>query len=272
MATAKSQYQVRALERALQLLGSFSLDHPEMSLSELAVAVDLAPSTALRLLSILVDYGYVERSEDTDRYRLGVGMFERGSIYIQKTTIESEAQEPLAALSRESNQTASLAILDRGEIVHIAVVSPDRPIRYYATIGQREMAHCTGLGKVLLSGLPNDTLEDIVARRGLPGRTDRTITNIGALRAHLTQVREQGYAIDNEESVIGLRCVAAPVYDDRKRISAAISASGPAAEFDDHAIPDILKAVTKAARIVSTRLGNNVQQADATSSATAAPG
>jgi len=262
MATTKARYQVRALERALQILDSFSLDRPEMSLSELAVAVDLAPSTALRLLSILVDYGYVEKSEETDRYCIGVGMFERGSIYIQRTTIESQAHGPLTALSRECNQTASLAVLDRGEIVHIAVVPPDRAIRYYATIGQREMAHCTGLGKALLSGLPADALDEIVAQRGLPGRTDRTITNIGMLRAHLAKVREQGYAIDNEESVIGLRCVAAPICDDRKRITAAISASGPAAEFDDQAIPQILRAVQKAASVVSSRLGNDVQKTD----------
>ncbi len=89
---------------------------------------------------------------------MGVGMFERGSIYIQTTSIEAHAQEPLAALARECNQTASLAVLDRGDIVHIAVFPPDRAIRYFAPVGQREMAHCTGLGKVLLSGLPDEEL------------------------------------------------------------------------------------------------------------------
>lgn len=261
LVTTKSQYQVRALERALQILGAFTLDRPELSLSELAVMADLAPSTALRLLSILVDYGYVERSTETDRYRLGVGMFERGSIYIQTTTIESQAHAPLVALARECNQTASLAILDRGEIVHIAVVSPDRPIRYYAPVGQREMAHCTGLGKVLLSGVDEESLGEIVAQRGLPGRTDRTITTIGALRSHLEQVRRQGYAIDNEESVIGLRCVAAPILDDRNRTVAAVSASGAAAEFGELAIPDLLRAVKQTADTISRRLGNDVQSA-----------
>lgn len=260
MATTKSQYQVRALERALQILGSFSLDQPEMSLSDLAAAVDLAPSTALRLLSILVDYGYVERSEATDRYRLGIGLFERGSIYIQKTTIEAEAHGPLTTLSQECNQTASLAVLNRGEIVHIAVIPPDRPIRYYATIGQREMAHCTGLGKMLLAGLPDEALERIVTQRGLPGRTDRTITSIGALRTQLEQVRRQGHALDDEESVVGLRCIAAPVLDDRNRTVAAISASGPAADFTEQTIPELLRLVKQAASEISGRLGNNIHQ------------
>jgi DNA-binding IclR family transcriptional regulator len=248
------------LERALQILGSFSLEQPELSLSDLSMATDLAPSTTLRLLSILAQYGYVERSADTDRYRIGVGMFERGSIYIQTTSIEAHAQEPLAALARECNQTASLAVLDRGDIVHIAVFPPDRAIRYFAPVGQREMAHCTGLGKVLLSGLPDEELGEIVEQRGLPGRTDRTITTIGVLRTHLAQIREQGYAVDNEESVIGLRCVAAPIFDDRNRVVAAISASGPAAEFSETTIPELLRAIRKTAALISERLGNKVQQ------------
>jgi IclR family transcriptional regulator, KDG regulon repressor len=258
LATTTPQYQVRALDRALQILGAFSLEQPQLTLSEISILTNLAPSTALRLLSILANYGYIERSPDTDRFRIGVGMFERGSIYIQTTTVEAEATEALENLARESNQTASLAVLDRAEIVHIAVTQPDRAIRYYAPVGQREAAHCTGLGKVLLTGLTDQALEDVVAQRGLPGRTDRTITTFAALRAHVAQVREQGYAIDNEESMVGLRCVAAPVFDHRNRIVAAVSASGPSAEFNPDAMPGLVKAVKKAARTVSVRLGDRV--------------
>lgn len=259
MTTTHPQYQVRALERALQILAAFSLEEPELSLSDLSMATDLPPSTALRLLTILGQYGYVEKSPDTDRYRIGVGMFERGSIYIQSTTVESEAAEPLQALAMETNQTASLAVLDQIDIVHIAVYQPLRAIRYYAPVGQREMAHCTGLGKVLLSGLSDEEIQEIVAQRGLPGRTDRTITTVAALRATLAEVREQGYAFDNEESVIGLRCVAAPVFNDRNRMVAAVSASGAAAEFNEAAMPRFIEAVTKASVVISNRLGHRVQ-------------
>ena len=258
MATTTSQYQVRALDRALQILGTFSLEQPQLTLSEIALLTNLSPSTVLRLLSILARYGYIERSPDTDRFRIGVGMFERGSIYIQTTRIEAEATEALETLARESNQTASLAVLDRTEIVHIAVTQPPRAIRYYAPMGQREMAHCTGLGKVLLAALTDEALEDVVAQRGLPGRTDRTITTFPALRAHLAQVRAQGYAVDNEESMLGLKCVAAAVRDDRNRVVAAISASGQSAEFDDAAMPGLVMAVKKAAGTVSARLGHRV--------------
>lgn len=257
MAKINPQYQVRALERALQILGAFSLEQPERTLSELARVTELAPSTTLRLLAILMQFGYVEKSAETDRYRIGVTMFERGSIYIQTTSLQAEAQEALAALARACNQTASLAVFDRDDIVHILVVPPERAIRYYAPVGQREMAHCTGLGKVLLAGLPEDQLDAVVARRGLPGRTDRTITTISALRTQLGQIRAQGYAIDNEESVVGLRCVAAPIFDHRNRVTAAISASGPAAEFTAESIPEFLRVIQRTAETISKRLGHN---------------
>jgi DNA-binding IclR family transcriptional regulator len=260
VAATNAQYQVRALERALQILGAFSLTRPELTLSELAAATELPPSTTLRLLAILDQFGYVEKSPDTDRYRIGVTVFERGSIYIQTTTVEAEAAEPLATLARETNQTASLAVLDRTDIVHTAVYQPDRAIRYYAPVGQREMAHCTGLGKVLLAGLVDDALQEIVEQRGLPGRTDRTITTLAALRSHLDDVRKQGYAIDNEESLVGLKCVAAPVRDDRNRVTAAVSASGPAAEFTDTTMPVLIEMVRSTAERISERLGHRVQQ------------
>lgn len=255
MATGGAQYQVRALDRALQILGLFNLEQSNLSLSEIAAKTELSPSTVLRLLTILMQHGYIERSRETDRFRIGVGMFERGSIYIQSTSLERESREALETLARESNQTASLAVVDRSEIVHIAVYQAERAIRYYAPVGQRESAHSTGLGKVLLAGMSDDEVDTIVTQRGLPGRTDRTITTITTLRSHLEDIRRGGYAMDNEESMIGLRCVAAPVYDDRHNVVAAVSASGPSAEFDEDRLPELIKSVKRAGMTVSHRIG-----------------
>jgi DNA-binding IclR family transcriptional regulator len=259
VATAQAQYQVRALSRALDLLNAFSLAQPELSLAAIAASTHLAPSTALRLLAILVDYGLVEKSAETDRYRIGVRLFELGSIYIQATSIEAEALPLMQTLARECHQTANLGILDRGEVVHLAVVPPERPIRFYARVGQRESAHCTGLGKALLAGLTESEVEQLVAQRSLTSRTDRTIVTIAALRAHLAGVRAQGVALDNEEAEVGLKCVAAPIHDDRNRTIAAVSISGPAAEFSEQMLPTYVQAVKQAAYDISARLGNGVQ-------------
>jgi DNA-binding IclR family transcriptional regulator len=258
-APAKSGYQVRALERALDILAAFSLRQPELSLTAIATRTHLPKSTALRLLAVLEARGFVERSPDTDHYRVGIHLFEIGSIYIQTLAIESVARPFLLRLAQQCNQTANLAVLSRGEIVHLAVLAPDRPIRFYAQVGQREKAHATGLGKVLLAELSDEELAEVVRQQGLERRTRRTVVSLEALRMHLTQVREQGFAIDDEESSVGLRCVAAAVRDHQDQAVAAISVSGPAFEFRDEAFPQIIEAVTSTARDISYRLGNRVQ-------------
>jgi DNA-binding IclR family transcriptional regulator len=255
VATRNPQYQVRALERALQILSVFSLNRPQLSLTEIAAETDLSPATALRLLSTLSQFGYIERSPDTDRFRIGVTMFERGCVYIQTTTIESEARNALEGLARATNQTASLAVLDRTEIVHIAVTQPDRAIRYFAPVGQREAVHCTGLGKVLLAFMDDDKLDQVVSEKGLSRRTENTITDEVEFKLHLERVRDRGFAVDDEESLIGLRCVACPVYDSRGQVVAAVSASGASTEFSPDDVPKIVEQVQIAAKSVSFRLG-----------------
>ncbi len=253
---AQQHYPVRALERALDLLGAFSVSEPELSFSELAARVDLPKSTTVRLLSILEERGYLERSPETERYRIGVRAFEIGSIYIQTLRLETEAHPYLERLAQELNQTANLAVLDQGQIVHIGVVAPNRSIRFYATIGQREFAHCTGLGKALLAYQPEEVIDQITHRWGLPRRTERTITTPDALRTELARIREQGYAVDAEESEPGLTCIAAPVRDDRNRVVAALSVSGQSAEYEEPARSAIIEAITEAAGQISARLGN----------------
>jgi IclR family transcriptional regulator, KDG regulon repressor len=256
---AQQHYHVRALERALDLLGAFSVAEPELSFSELSSRVDLPKSTTVRLLSILEERGYLERSLDTERYRIGIRAFEIGSIYIQTLRLETEAHPYLERLAADLNQTANLAVLDDGQIVHVAVVAPNRSIRFYATIGQREFAHCTGLGKALLAHQPAGVVEDIARRWGLPRRTDRTITTLDALNAELVLICERGHAIDAEESEPGLTCIAAPVRDDRNRVVAALSVSGQSVEYDEPARSAFIAAITEAAGQVSARLGNPEQ-------------
>jgi IclR family acetate operon transcriptional repressor len=254
-AATTANYQVRALERALAILDVFGLEHPELTLTEIAARVNLAKSTASRLLAVLEERGWLERSPDTDRYRIGVRAFAFGQIYIQTTTLDAEAQPFLQRLARECGQTANLGVLHDGEVVHLAVVAPARPIRFDAYAGQREQAHCTGLGKVLLAALPDEELLAVVERHGLPARTPRTLTTLAALRDELAAVRAQGHALDDEESHLGLRCLALPVHDARGRIVASLSVSGLADEFTVEAQAHYRVACAAAARELAVRLG-----------------
>lgn len=262
-APSTSRFQVRALERALAALDAFSLAEPALSLTDISTRLNLAKSSATRLLAVLEARGYLERSPDTDRYQVGVRAFELGSIYIQTTSIEAEAQPVMRGLARECQQTANLGILSGFEVVHIAVVPPERPIRFYTTVGQRDSAHCTGLGKALLASLDAARFVELAGDQPLPRRTANTITTIDELRGEVALVREQGFAFDNEESFSGLRCVAAPIRDDMNRTVAAVSISGPAAEFSDEMLPRYSASVRRAAGAISARLGHRVHAARA---------
>lgn len=257
--TERATYQIRALERGLDILESFSLAAPELSLGELAERTQLPKPTALRLLSVLVQRGYVDWLPVVERYRLGVRTFEAGSVYLQSTSIEAEAEPYMRQLADATGQTANLGILDRGQVVHIQVVAPDRPVRYWATVGKREDAHVSGLGKVLMSGLPEEEREELLRHFHFERRTPRTIVAVDTMRVELDRIQAEGHALDDEESNLGLRCVAAPIRDGRGRIIAAISISGVISEFSDDHLPRLIAATRQAANAVSTRLGGRSQ-------------
>jgi DNA-binding IclR family transcriptional regulator len=261
MATStNTNYQVRALERALDILDAFSLATPELSLTKLAERTGLPKSTVVRLVAILIDRGYLERIAESESFRIGVRAFEVGCIYIQSTSLEAEARPIMARLAEETGQTANLGILDQGELVHLAVEPPNRPVRYWATPGKREDAHYTGLGKVLLAALSEDRLAAHLAARPLVAVTPRSIVDPAALRAELDRVRANGFAIDDEESNAGVRCVAAPIVDESGATVAAVSISGSTAEFGETAMPRYVAAVTAAGREISARIGGALRR------------
>jgi len=249
------RYQVSTLTRALDILETFTLQTPELSLSEIADRAGLPLSTATRLIVTLQERGYLERLPDSDRYRIGVRVFELGNVYLQSASLEAEARPVLQRLAQECNQTANLGIRDGCDVVHIAVLPPDRPIRFWATVGQRARLHHTGLGKVLLAGLDDDAVAALYGDQPLPALTPNTITSLEALLKHLEQVRRDGYALDDEESDIGLRCIAAPIRDHAGAVVAAVSISGPAFELDRDTVNRYIPIVIAASEEISARLG-----------------
>jgi DNA-binding IclR family transcriptional regulator len=251
----RGTYQIRALDRGLDILEAFSLADPELTIGQIGERASLPKPTVVRLLSVLTERGYVERVAGAERYRLGVRTLEVGSVYLQSTSLEAEARPIMRRLADATGQTANLGILDRGQVVHIEVVAPDRPVRFWASIGKREDAYVSGLGKVLLTSLPTAALETYL-REPRVAITPHTITDGAALRAELEGVVARGYAIDDEESNPGVVCIAAPIRGGTGRIEAAISISGPRAEFDaDGNMDRFIGLVREAAAGVSARLG-----------------
>lgn len=252
---SRATYQIRALDRGLDILESFSLQNPELSIGQIGERTNLPKPTIVRLLSVLTERGFVERVPGAERYRLGVRTLEVGSVFLQSTSIETEANPIMRRLADETGQTANLGILDRYDVVHIEVVAPDRPVRFWASIGKREEAHISGLGKVLLAALPATEI-DAYLPQPRTRITENTITEASALHVELQLVAQQGYAIDNEESNPGVVCIAAPIHDATGRIAAAVSISGLRAEFEsENNMQRLIELVTTASSDISARLG-----------------
>lgn len=254
-ANDRATYQIRALDRGLDILEAFTLAEPELTIGQIGERAGLPKPTVVRLLSVLADRGYVERVPRAERYRLGVRTLEVGSVFLQSTSLEAEARPIMRHLADETGQTANLGILSQHQVVHIEVVAPDRPVRFWAMIGKREDAHVSALGKVLLAALPEAEREAYL-REPHPAMTPHTITEADALRADLALTAERGYALDNEESNLGVLCIAAPIRNGKGQVEAAVSISGPRAEFDAEGnLARFIARVQAAAADISARLG-----------------
>ncbi len=251
----RATYQIRALDRGLDILEAFTVAEPELTIGQIGERTNLPKPTVVRLLSVLGERGYVERIEGAERYRLGVRTLEVGSVFLLSTSLEAEARPIMRTLADATGQTANLGILHDWQVVHIEVVAPDRPVRFWAMIGKREDAHVSGLGKVLLAALSNDERETYLGRPH-PAVTPTTITDSDDLREELLVTAERGYAIDNEESNVGVLCIAAPIRNGKGEVEAAVSISGPRAEFDaDGQLEHLTSLVRTAANDISARLG-----------------
>lgn len=253
----KKNYQVRAASRALQILTIFSTSRPELSLNEICEITKLNKSTLVRLLSVLEEEGFIEQGQENKKYSLGIKTFEIGSVYnLCHLKINHVARPFMEDLCRKVNLSTNLAILDKGDIVYIAIEEPNKIIRLNFSIGSRFGVYYTALGKVLISCLSEEAIQQQVeAKGGLKKKTEKTITNWEDLYQELRKVQEEGYALDDEEGIVGIRCIAAPVNDYSNRCVAALSISGMSVEITDERIPELVKELKHTTSSISERLG-----------------
>lgn len=227
---------VQSVERAFELLELITDAGGDVTLSELAGTTDLPLPTIHRLLRTLVSLGYA-RQLPSRRYALGPRLVRLGEGANKQ--LGTLALPALKQLVDELGETANMAMLDGDMVVYIAQAPSAHSMRMFTEVGRRAHLHSTGVGKALMAGLTQDTVQSIVARTGLPAATSRTITTLDALRAELAAVRERGYAIDDEEQEIGVRCYAMAVPG--LPTPTAVSVSGPItrvdAAFGERAVP-----------------------------------
>ena len=237
---------VQSIERAFDLLEMLADADGALGLSELATVSGLPLPTVHRLMRTLVKRGYV-RQEASRRYTLGSRLIRLGetSSRMQGTWLRPF----LAQLVRLTGETANLAMLDGDEVVYIAQVPSLHQMRMFTEPGRRVQPHCTAVGKALLAQLPPGEARALLERSGMPAYTPATITDPDLLLAHLEVIRKQGYAVDEGEQEVGVRCFAVAVPDTPG--SLAISTSGPQTRMTDDAAARIVPALRRIASEIS---------------------
>jgi len=257
MQRAKSEYAIQTVSNALRLLEAFEGEE-ELGVTELAKRLNLHKNNVFRLLATLEEMDYVEQSE-RESYRLGSSCLALAHSFSRPRALTRLARPALERLARETGETAHLGVLRDFEVVHLDGEQSGELVVTALRVGQRLPSHCTALGKVLLACAPQSTLEAYdheIASQGISARTDETITDRDKLIEHLRRVAAQGWAMDLEESALGLACAAAPVHDGSGRMVAALSVSGPSFRLDrDELEGRVVPLVVRGANALSRQLG-----------------
>lgn len=235
---------VQSVDRAIDVLEAMTELGGAATLSELAATTGLALPTIHRLVRTLVSRGYA-RQAPSRRYTLGPNLIRLGESAGRQ--LGAGARPHLEQLARELGETANLAMIDRGMAVYVAQASSAHSMRMFTEVGRRVYGHCTGVGKAVLAQLPDEEVREIVARVGMPASTDASITDLDQLLEELGRVRELGWAMDDGEQEVGVRCFAVPVPG--APTPTAVSVSGPSArvtlELGERAVPVLREAADR---------------------------
>ena len=246
--------RLSSVANAIRLTKTFSEQDAEMGISALAARLGLAKSTVHRLATTLVEYDILEQNRESGKYRLGLALFELGTLVRRKMDAASGAQEQIHALADATGETVQLAILDHLSVLYIRIRESRQAVRMSSGLGSRAPAHCTSVGKALLAFQSPEVVQQVI-EGGLKRFTENTITDPEALKSELATIRSRGYAIDDEEIEVGLRCVAAPIRDHSGHVAAAISVASPVQRMTKKTIQTTIPTVVAAAEAISRRLG-----------------
>lgn len=243
--TAVSPDFVRSLERGLAVIRAFDGEHPELTLSDVARATGLTRAAARRFLHTLVELGYVRNNGRL--FALRPRILELGHAYLSSLGLSEVATPHLETLVADVRESSSVSVLDGDEVVYVARVSTRRIMTVIISVGTRFPAYATSMGRVLLSGQSADWLDGYLATAQLAPLTPHTITDPARLRAELMRVREQGWALVDEELEEGLRSIATAIHDPHGKVIAAINVSALARQGDagglrERVLPHLLTA------------------------------
>ena len=203
---------IQSVERAANILELFVKTYPELSIKEISDHLGLSKSTVHGIVKTLEYRGYLQQNPKNQKYQLGIKFIELGNFVSKHLDIGNIARPVIRELVEELHETVHLTIFQGDEVIYIEKLEGPRALTIYSHIGKRAPIHCTGVGKSILAQLSEDEVDRLLSKADLKSFTDFTLTDTEQIKDHLARVRKQGYAVDDEEIELGLKCIAAPIF------------------------------------------------------------
>jgi DNA-binding IclR family transcriptional regulator len=251
---AEPKARLSSVATAIRLMNAFSEEEVEIGVSALSKRLGIAKSTVHRLAVTLVSEGLLEQNPENEKYRLGITLFRLGSLVRQRMNLSNEAKPHLVGLRSLTNETVHLAILNQNQIMYVYNMESTQAIRARSDVGVRKPVYCTAEGLAMLAFQPEEMVDAVIAD-GLVARTSYTNVDPARFRTNLQEVRQRGYAVEDEESEIGMRCIAAPVRDGSGAVVAAVGVAAPVQRLSKKTIAAFAPNVVRTAEAISARLG-----------------
>ena len=245
---------VGSVDKAMRVLQVMVQYDGDVDLATLAGQLEFPKSTLVRLLQTMRRHGMIHQDLKTRRYRLGTALIRLGKAAERQFDLVRIVRPFLEELTRSTGETASFAVLERDRAVYLVQVLSESIIRGVPPIGFELGLHCTAVGKVLLTSFNDDQIAAFLVEHGLPRHTENTIVNAEVLRKELERIKQNGYALDNEEAENGGRCIAAPVLDDDHAVVAAVSITGPVTRMTVDQIDNLAAVVRRVAGKITATL------------------
>ena len=250
-ASSPSRYSIRAVDRVCDVLDLVRASPEGVSLPEVTAATGMPKSSAFRYLTVLEERSFVERDAETSLYRLGLAFQAPDSVGLER--LKRLAEPRLSRLRGDLGLTVNLGYLDGGQVVHALVFESPRQMRLAARIGERSLIHSTALGKALVAVRGEESVRSMLSMHGMPRYTGKTITDPDAYLTALSEVRENGYAMDESENQIGGRCIAVAIQG--TAVPAGVSVSAPDTQLPLDEVPGVAAHLTRVARALTKELG-----------------
>ncbi len=245
---------VGVISKVLRILETLQTSSVGLGLKAICDETGINKSTAFRFLRHLERENYLLRTE-AGAYLIGPRLAQMSACASMSATLQAVARPFLAGLWRSTQETVNLGVLDQGTLLYVDVMESPHEFRLVSRVGTRRSLHVAALGKALAAFLPASEYERVLNRVVFQRVTPKTIANTVQLRAELDKVRRQGYAVDNEEALLGCRCVSAPILDTHGVAIGALSVSGPVTRVSPAHVPGLARKVKAAANAVSTAMG-----------------